>query len=99
MADPVSWLLIEPGWKVTSSDGSQVGKIEEVIGDSTNDIFNGLSVSTGLFAKPRYVPAEQVAEIVEGEVRLELDEAAVGRLDEYDEPPPQDQILAPDPQR
>ena len=87
MSDPVSWFLIERGWKVVDAGGDHVGRVEEVIGDTANDIFNGLAVSSGLLTKPRYVPAEQVAEITDGEVRLELSAKQVGRLDEHEPPP------------
>ena len=85
-ADPVSWLLIEPGWHVLDANGEEVGRIEAVTGDSNADIFDGLSIATGMLARPKYVPAEQVAEITEGTVRLALDKAAIDRLSEYDEP-------------
>ena len=42
-----------------------VGRIEEVAGDSSADIFSGLAISTGMLKRPHYVPAEQVAEITE----------------------------------
>ena len=86
MATPVSWLLIEPGWHVEVSDGSEVGHVEEVTGDSGADIFDGLSVAAGALAKPRYVPAEQVGEIVDGRVRLKLDRAGFDALGEFLEP-------------
>jgi hypothetical protein len=92
MAEPVSWLLIRPGWRVVAADGSPVGEVDEVAGDETQDIFDGLSVATGALAKPRYVPAEQVAEIVEGEVRLALTREQVEALDEYLEPATSAQI-------
>ena len=86
MSDPVSWFLIEPGWKVVDADGKNIGRIEEVVGDTAEDIFNGLAVSTGLLAKPRYVPAEQVGEITEGEVQLKLPAEHVDRLEEHKPP-------------
>jgi hypothetical protein len=86
VADPVSWFLIERGWEVVGSDGSKFGTVEEVLGDSALDIFDGLSVATGLLGKPHYVPAELVHEIVEGAVRLSIGRDEVERLDEYDEP-------------
>jgi hypothetical protein len=92
MADPVSWLLIERGWQVVDADGNDVGKVEEVVGDSGRDIFNGLTIATGLFARGQYVPAEQVAEITEGQVRLSLSKAEIEHLPEYSEPPPSEQI-------
>ena len=86
MADPVSWLMITPGWKVLASDGSEVGEVDEVVGDSSVDIFNGLAIATSAFGKPRYVPAELVDEIAEGVVRLNLTPDQVEQLDEYLEP-------------
>ena len=96
MTDPVSWLMIEPGWKVKADNGKDVGKVVDVVGDSENDIFNGLSISIGLFSKARYVPAERVTTIVEGEVGLDLTPDAVHQLDEFQRPPASEQILPPD---
>ena len=92
MADPVSWLLIEPGWKVRAADGSEVGEVDEVVGDSNADIFDGLAIATTRFGKPRYVPSEQVAEITEGTVALSLTPAQVEQLREYLEPATSAQI-------
>ena len=64
MADPVSWLLIEPGWEVVDADGRRVGKVDEVLGEDEADIWDGLTVDG------KYVPAEQVASIVEGLITL-----------------------------
>ncbi len=86
MSDPVSWLMIEHGWKVVDAGGEHVGRIEEVVGDTANDIFNGLAVSTGLLGKPRYVPAEQVGEITDGQVQLKLSGEHIERLDEHEPP-------------
>jgi hypothetical protein len=86
VADPVSWLLIRPGWKVYASDGSEVGEVDEVAGDDTEDIFDGLAIATSALGKPRYVPAERVASITEGAVRLSITSQQVEGLDEYLEP-------------
>ena len=94
MTDPVSWLMIEPGWKVTSTSGEEIGKVAQVVGDSGSDIFNGLAISTGLFHKDRYVAAERIVEIVDGEVRLDLE--SDDGLDEFEQPPPSEEILPPD---
>jgi hypothetical protein len=91
--DPVSWFLIEPGWTVVDSAGAEVGTVDEVVGDSSDDIFNGLSVSTSLLGRPRYVPSEQVGEITEGLVHLTLSKDQVGRLGEYEEPPTTAEIV------
>ena len=86
MADPVSWFGIERGWEVVGGDGGKLGTVEEALGDPERDIFDGLSIATGLLGKPRYVPAELVREIVEGTVRLSIGQDELERLEEYDEP-------------
>ncbi len=96
MADdetPVSWLMIEPGWEVVASDGERLGKVAERVGDSNVDIFDGLSVSPGLTAKNRYVPAEQVATITQGRIRLTVSAAQFARETEFSEPPASEEIL------
>ena len=93
MSDPVSWFLIEPGWKVLDSNGAEVGSVDQVIGDSSDDIFNGLSVSTSLLGRPRYVPSEQVEHITEGQVQLALSGNQIEQLGEYEEPPTTAEIL------
>ncbi len=84
--DPVSWLLIRPGWKVVAVDGSEVGEVDEVAGDSSVDIFDGLAVATSAFGKPRYVLSEQVGQITDGFVHLTITQAQVEQLGEYLEP-------------
>ena len=72
MPDPVSWFVVEPGWKIVAADGDEVGTVQELLGDLERDIFDGIAVSTGALTKPTYVPSEQVGEIREGEVHLAL---------------------------
>jgi hypothetical protein len=91
--DPVSWFLIEPGWKVLDASGDEVGSVDEIVGDSSDDIFNGLSVSTSLLGRPRYVPSEQVGAITEGQIRLTIGKEQIERLREYEEPPTTAEIL------
>ena len=86
MAEPVAWFLIEKQWTVVGSDGEELGKVEEVLGDSSHDIFSGLVVGTGLLHRPRYVPAELVSEIIEGRVTLSLGTDEFKRLEDYVEP-------------
>jgi len=91
MSDPVSWFLIERGWKVAGANGNELGTVDEIVGDSGQDIFDGLSISSGLFATPRYLAAERVTRIEEGTVYVDLPD--LSGLDEYTEPPPSEQIL------
>ena len=84
MPDPVSWLVVEPGWKVYAADGSEVGTVHETLGDPERDIFDGLAVSTGALASPRTSPSEQVGEIREGEVHLALTSEQFAQLESLD---------------
>jgi hypothetical protein len=86
MSDPVSWLMIRPGWKVYASDGTEVGAVDEVIGDDGADIFDGLAVAASALGKPKYVPAESVTTITEGRVDLSLTEAEFEGASEFREP-------------
>ena len=92
MPDPVSWFLVERGWKVVGSDGAELGTVEETLGDENADIFDGLAVSIGLLDKPRYVPAEQVGEILEGEVHLTIGKAAFDGLGPYEGTPQTERV-------
>jgi sporulation protein YlmC with PRC-barrel domain len=85
-AEPVSWLVIERGWTVVAADGTEVGRVEEVIGDTEEDIFNGLAISTSLLGAPKYVPAERVTGIEEGRIELDLPQEAAHELPEYNRP-------------
>jgi hypothetical protein len=89
----VAWLVIEPGWQVVARDGKPVGRVEEIVGDTGNDIFNGLVIATGFF-KAKYVPSEQVADIREGEVRLDVGADEIDRLGDHEQPPPSAQFRA-----
>jgi hypothetical protein len=80
--DPVSYLMIESGWKVLGSDGAEVGHVTEVRADESKDIFDGLMVKAGMLGAARYVPAERVARIFEGRIELDLTSAELEALEE-----------------
>jgi hypothetical protein len=84
----VSWLVIEPGWTVVAADGSDVGYVQEVIGDDTEDVFDGLAISTSLFEDLKYVPSEKVGRIFDGRIELLVASNDVSQLGAFLEPPP-----------
>jgi sporulation protein YlmC with PRC-barrel domain len=86
MADPISWLMIRPGWKVYASDGTEVGAVNEVAGDDNADIFDGLAIATSALGEPTYVPSESVGPITEGRIELTLNVEQVAALGAYLEP-------------
>ena len=91
MPDPVSYLLIEPGWDVVGSDGEKVGEVKELLADLDADIFDGLVVDPGLLKPARYVPAEQVGDILEGRIELALSSDEFERLPEWRGKAPSDE--------
>ena len=70
MPDPVAWTMIEQGWKVYVAAGKEQARVAEVLGDAEADIFDGLNVTKGLLSATEYVPSENVAGILEGEIHL-----------------------------
>jgi hypothetical protein len=98
VADPVSWFLIRPGWKVYAADGTEVGEVDEVAGDEGADIFDGLAIARSALAKPTYVPAESVGPITEGRIELTLTTEQVDGLGEFVEPPTS-AVIEPDDHR
>jgi hypothetical protein len=85
---PVSWLQIEPGWRVVGSEGASLGSVRSVVGDQTLDIFDGLTITLDEGSTRRYVPAELVTSIDSGEVNLRLTAADARNLDPFRDPPP-----------
>ena len=90
---PVSWLMIEPGWEVVASDGTRVGKVAARIGDTNVDIFDGLSISSGLTSKTRYVAAEKVGQITPGTVHLTITAAEFQQEANYEKPPVSEEVF------
>ena len=68
MPDPVSWKVVEQGWKVLDEQGEEIGHVQEITGDPEADIFDGVEISHGVLSQTEYVPSERVVEIREGEV-------------------------------
>jgi uncharacterized protein YrrD len=85
MTDPVSWFVVERNWEFFGSEGEQVGTVEGVVGDVESDIFSGLRVAFTLLKAARFIPAEYVASILDGEVHLALT-SAEARESRFPEP-------------
>jgi len=78
---PISYLALEPGADVVSSDGKRVGAVQEVVADSGSDIFEGLVIDTRMGPGGlHYVSYDQVAEIYEHAVVLKIPAADADRL-------------------
>jgi hypothetical protein len=80
MPDPVAWKVIEKGWPVYDAAAAQIGTVHELAGDENADIFDGLGVKESRLGTVKYVPAEVVASILQGEVHLSIAGDAVAAL-------------------
>jgi uncharacterized protein YrrD len=79
--EPASYLTLEPGADVISSDGERVGAVEHVLTDEQTDIFDGIVIDVrvgpgGL----HFVDAPDVGEIHEGSVTISVPAAEVENL-------------------
>ena len=86
--EPRSYLDIDEGVDVITSDGQVVGKLEHVLADDRTDIFDGIVVDTS--AGPgghRFVDAPDVAGFFERAVLLKLTAAEAEQLHEPSENP------------
>lgn len=68
LPDPVSWKVVERGWRVLDEQGKELGRVDEITGDAEADIFDGVEISHGVLAQTEYVPSERVVYIRQGEV-------------------------------
>src|SRR6476619_3534751 len=93
MTYPVSWLQIEQGWNVVSSDAVVVGTVAQVEGDKQSDIFDGLAVQSGRSGQMLYVPGEQVGAIYPGQVTLKIGSTDTGALQPFQASPPETKWL------
>ncbi|MDP9189617.1 MAG: PRC-barrel domain-containing protein [Actinomycetota bacterium] len=83
LGQPSSYLVLEQGVPVYSCDGEELGKVEHVLRDPDENIFDGLVLDTSVLpGGHRFVDAEQVEEIFERGVLLKLDRAAADGLRE-----------------
>jgi hypothetical protein len=83
LGNPVSYLVLDDGTDVLSSDGHKVGTVEHVLADADADVFDGVIVD--MRAGPgghRFADADQIATIHERGVVLALDQDAAHRLPE-----------------
>jgi len=77
----ISYMVLERGVTVFSSDGEQLGSVVEVRRDVATDIFDGIVFAmTAGFARHRFVDAPEVGEIYERGVILRIDAAAAAEL-------------------
>lgn len=89
LGDPTSYLQIEDGVPVLSSDGQEVGTLEHVLADDATDIFDGIIIDTR--SGPggwRFADAAEVDSMHEDGIVLSLTAAECEDLPEPSDNPP-----------
>ncbi len=71
--DPVAWAYVEPGTLVVGADGSELGKVAEMLGTATENIFHGVAVDPKRDGPTRVVPADAVTRLTSSKVELSWD--------------------------
>lgn len=83
LGDPSSYLTLEPGTPVLAADGRELGRVEHVLADRSEDIFDGIILDTSRLAGGhRFVDATEVARIYERGVVLAISGAEAEALPE-----------------
>ncbi len=87
MADgtPISYEAAVPGTPVTSSSGTEIGRLEHVLEVPQLDVFDGIVISTE--AGLRFIDADQVEQITTSTIRCSIDDAQAGQLQPPDGSP------------
>jgi hypothetical protein len=79
--EPTSYLTVEEGCDVVSSDGEKVGTVQHVLAAEEEDIFDGLVIDCALGPGGlHFVDAPQVSEFYERAVQLSLPASEVPAL-------------------
>ena len=68
----IAWRALEPGTRVYSSDGAQLGKVTHIVADDLKDIFSGIAFTRGLLGEEVFAPAPIVETITTEGVHLSL---------------------------
>jgi len=80
---PTSYLTLEKGVAVYSSDEQHLGKVEHVLADPSLDVFDGIVLDKSVLpGGHRFVDADEVGSIYERGVVLKVDAATAQGLPE-----------------
>jgi Uncharacterized protein conserved in bacteria (DUF2171) len=83
LGQPSSYLSLQKGVPVYSSDGKEVGRVEHVLAVPNLDVFDGIVLDRSVLpGGHRFVDGPEVAEVYERGVVLEIDAAEAASLPE-----------------
>ncbi|MBW3594652.1 MAG: DUF2171 domain-containing protein [Actinobacteria bacterium] len=83
--EAISWMTLASGTPIKASDGTELGRVHEVVADRQKDIFSGITFRDGVLGADRFVPAHLIGEITTDEVRLTVTGQDAGdEIEPYD---------------
>lgn len=95
LGPPSSYLALERGTPVYSSDGAHVGHVTHVLSSEAESLFEGIVIEEHLGrGGHRFVDADQIGDIYTGGVLLTLDREQAAKLPE---PAPNPPVMREDP--
>jgi uncharacterized protein YrrD len=78
-------MALDTGTPIVTSDGTELGRVHEVVADRQKDIFSGLTFRDGVLSGERFVPAATIDTITTEEVRLSVSSAeAEQKIEPYE---------------
>lgn len=80
---PIAWTALRRQTPVVGADGSEIGTMEEVLGDEGDDIFHGLVVKRAGGGERVELPAAHVKKMTERHIVTDLDSVQAGALPAY----------------
>ena len=69
---PTSWMSLKKGTSVLAADGSELGRVTEVVADRQKDIFSGIAFRHGVLGTDRFAPANVVGTLTDDAVHLTI---------------------------
>jgi hypothetical protein len=80
---PLAWRAVLVDTPVRSSDGEDIGGVQEVLG--AEDIFHGIVVRSGPLSHEVMIPAQHVVEITNRRIETDLNAEQIRALPPYQE--------------
>jgi uncharacterized protein YrrD len=95
LGEPSSYFALSAGTPVYSCDGSQIGKVHHVLGDTHEDVFDGIIIGEHVLGTDhRFADADDVEAIYDRGVVLKLDGTSCADLPK---PSPNPAVMRDDP--
>jgi hypothetical protein len=82
--DPVAWNYVEPGTKVLSPEGDQIGTVEAMLGTDVEGIFHGVAVKPESGGPTRVIPSDDVSRLTPSSITVKTSAEQLADLPEQD---------------